>query len=141
AWGATAAAARRHKDISFLLCPMRQDGIEVRAIEQITGTSEFNEVFFDGARTPRHNVVGEVNGGWRVAMGTLAFERGTLYFGQQIGFEREFAQIVDAARANAAIDEPVMRDRLMRAWTGLRIMRFHNLRTLRDGEPGPEPSG
>jgi len=73
-------------------------------------------------------------------MGTLAFERGTLYFGQQIGFEREFAQIVEAARANGVIGDPVMRDRLMRAWTGLRVMRFHNLRTLRDGEPGPEAS-
>jgi alkylation response protein AidB-like acyl-CoA dehydrogenase len=73
-------------------------------------------------------------------MGTLAFERGTMYFGQQIGYERELAQIVDAARANGAIDDPVMRDRLLRAWTGLRIMRFHNLRTLRDGEPGPEAS-
>ncbi|TMK89388.1 MAG: acyl-CoA dehydrogenase [Actinobacteria bacterium] len=136
----TDRSAPKHRGISYLLCPMRQPGIEIRPITQITGSSEFNEVFFDGARTPLDNVVGEVDGGWRVAMGTLAFERGTLYFGQQIGFEREFAEIVDAARANGAIDDPVIRDRLMRAWTGLRVMRFHNLRTLRDGEPGPEAS-
>ena len=68
---------------------MRQPGIEIRPIEQITGTSEFNEVFFDGARTARDNVVGEVNGGWKVAMGTLAFERGASTLGQQLGFENE----------------------------------------------------
>jgi alkylation response protein AidB-like acyl-CoA dehydrogenase len=132
--------APRHRGISYLLCPMRQTGIEIRPIVQITGSSEFNEVFFDGARTPVENIVGEVNGGWRVAMGTLAIERGTMYFGQQIGFERELAEILDAARANGSIDDPVVRDRLLRAWTGLRVMRFHNLRTLRDGEPGPEAS-
>jgi alkylation response protein AidB-like acyl-CoA dehydrogenase len=130
----------RHKGISYLLCPMRQPGVEVRPIVQLTGTSEFNEVFFDGARTAKENVVGEVDGGWRVAMGTLAFERGTLYFGQQIGFERELRQLVEAARANGALDNPVIRDRLTDAWIGLRVMRFHNLRTLHEGEPGPEAS-
>ena len=132
--------APRHKGISYLLCPMRQPGVDVRPIVQLTGTSEFSEVFFDGARTGREHVVGEIDAGWRVAMGTLAFERGTLYFGQQIGFERELRQVVELARVNGALDDPVVRDRLARAWIGLRVMRFHNLRTLRDGEPGPEAS-
>src|SRR5438105_2985313 len=136
----TDGAAPKHRGISYILCPMGQPGIEVRPIVQSTGTSEFNEVFFDGARTARQNVVGDVNGGWKVAMGTLAFERGTLYFAQQIGFERELAQIVELARARGLLDDPVVRDRLARAWIGLRIMRFHNLRTLHDGEPGPEAS-
>ena len=94
--------APKHQGISYLLVPMRQPGIEIRPIVQITGTSEFNEVFFDGARTARDNVVGEVNGGWKVAMGTLAFERGASTLGQQLGFENELAEIVDAARANGA---------------------------------------
>jgi len=73
--------APRHRGISYLLVPMDQPGIEIRPIEQITGTSEFNEVFFDGARTRSDLVVGEVNGGWKVAMGTLAFERGASTLG------------------------------------------------------------
>ncbi|HXN63658.1 MAG TPA: acyl-CoA dehydrogenase family protein, partial [Acidimicrobiales bacterium] len=77
----------RHKGLSYLLVPMDQPGVEVRPIKQLTRTSEFNEVFFDGARTPIDNVVGEVNGGWKVAMGTLAFERGASTLGQQLSFE------------------------------------------------------
>ncbi|HVM40005.1 MAG TPA: acyl-CoA dehydrogenase family protein, partial [Acidimicrobiia bacterium] len=136
--------APKHKGISYLLVPMRQDGIEIRPIVQATGTSEFNEVFFDGARTDAGNVVGEVDGGWRVAMGTLAFERGTFTFGQQIGFERELRQVLDLARSTGAADDPAFRQRLARAWIGLRVMRFNAMRTLsslaRDAEPGPEAS-
>jgi alkylation response protein AidB-like acyl-CoA dehydrogenase len=104
--------------------------VEVRPIVQITGTSEFNEVFFDGARTEAANVVGAVNGGWKVAMGTLAFERGASTLGQQLAFENELRQITDLARKNGSADDPVMRQRLARAWIGLRIMRFNTLRTL-----------
>ena len=85
----TDPSAPKHKGISFILCPMRQPGVEIRPIIQLTGTSEFSEVFFDGARTPRDDVVGEVNAGWRVAMGLLGFERGVATLGVQLGFERE----------------------------------------------------
>lgn len=137
--------APKHKGISYLLCPMRQPGVEIRPIVQVTGSSEFNEVFFDRARTATANLVGEVNGGWRVAMGTLAFERGTSTFGQQLGFEAELERVVEAARANGAVDDPVMRQRLVNAWIGLRLMRFTAMRTLSTiatggGEPGPEAS-
>jgi alkylation response protein AidB-like acyl-CoA dehydrogenase len=110
--------------------PMRQPGIDIRPIEQITGTSEFNEVFFDGARTARDNVVGEVNGGWKVAMGTLAFERGASTLGQQLGFENEFRRIVDAGRANGRLDDPAMRQRVADAFIGLRVMRMNALRSM-----------
>ena len=79
--------APKHKGLSYLLVPMRQDGIEIRPIRQVTGTSEFNEVFFDGARTSAANVVGGPGAGWKVAMGTLAFERGASTLGQQLAFE------------------------------------------------------
>ena len=123
-------AAPKHRGISYLLVPMRQPGIEIRPIEQITGTSEFNEVFFDGARTARDNVVGEVNGGWKVAMGTLAFERGASTLGQQLGFENELRRIVDAARANGRLAEPVLRQRVADTFIGLRVMRMNALRSM-----------
>jgi len=109
---------------------MHQPGIEIRPIVQITGHSEFNETFFDGARTAAENVVGEVNAGWRVAMGTLAFERGASTLGQQLAFESELQTIAELARANGASTDPVVRRRLADAWSTLRVMRMHALRTL-----------
>ncbi|SRR5579884_1209817 len=120
----------RHRGLSYLLVPMRQPGIEIRPIVQITGTSEFNEVFFDGARTAAENVVGEVNGGWRVAMGTLAFERGVSTLGQQLNFKSELDRIIASARANGRARDPVVRQALARSWSELEIMRLNALRTL-----------
>ncbi len=120
----------RHRGISYLLVPMDQDGVTIQPIRQITGTSEFNEVFFDGARTAAKNVVGEVNGGWKVAMGTLAFERGASTLGQQLAFENELAAIIDDARRTGLSDDPTIRQRIADAWIGLRIMRANVLRTL-----------
>ena len=84
----TEAGSTRHRGLSYLLVPMDQPGVDVRPIRQITGTSEFNEVFFDGARTTVDNVVGEVGDGWRIALATLDYERGTMTLGQQVGFRR-----------------------------------------------------
>jgi alkylation response protein AidB-like acyl-CoA dehydrogenase len=132
----TQAGSRRHEGLSYLLVPMRQSGITVRPIRQLTGTSEFNEVFFDGARTRRDLMVGSAGDGWRVAMGTLSFERGVATLGQQIGFERELGRLVEAARRTGAAADPVLRDKLARAWIGLAAMRAHALHTLAaDSEP------
>jgi alkylation response protein AidB-like acyl-CoA dehydrogenase len=128
--------APKHRGISYLLVPMKQAGVEVRPIRQITGTSEFCEVFFDGARTAAANVVGEVNDGWQVAMGTLAFERGASTLGQQMMFAIELDQVIAAAKANGAAKDPVIRQRIAEAWIGLRIMRFNALRTLTAIEGG-----
>jgi alkylation response protein AidB-like acyl-CoA dehydrogenase len=127
--------SQRHHGLSFLLVPLEQEGIEVRPIEQLTGGSEFNEVFFTGARTEASLVVGEPGDGWRVAMGTLGFERGVSTIGQQVGFRRELDGIVALAHDNGAIDDPVLRDRLVQARIGLEVMRAHALRTL------AEPAG
>ena len=134
----TQAGSRRREGLSYLLVPMRQSGITVRPIRQLTGTSEFNEVFFDGARTRRDLVVGSAGDGWRVAMGTLSFERGVATLGQQIGFERELGRLVEAARRTGAAADPVLRDKLARAWIGLAAMRAHALHTL---AAGSEPAG
>ena len=132
----TDPSAPNHKAISYILVPMRQKGIEIRPIVQITGSSEFSEVFFDGARTAAENVVGEINGGWAVAMGTLAFERGASTLGQQLNFQNELQRIIDIAKTNGKAEDPVMRQRLADAWIGLRIMRFNALRTLSKVEGG-----
>jgi len=130
----TEPAAASHQALSYLLVPMRQPGIAVRPIVQMTGTSEFSEVFFDGARTAAAHVVGGRGGGWRVAMGTLAFERGASTLGQQHHFQNELDEIVAIAKKNGAAADPVLRQRLADAWIGLRIMRFNALRMLGGAE-------
>jgi alkylation response protein AidB-like acyl-CoA dehydrogenase len=128
--------SKRHQGLSYLLVPMKQDGIDVRPIVQITGTSEFNEVFFDGARTSVSNTVGEPGNGWKVAMATLAFERGVSTLAQQVGFEREFDAVVTAARERGISDDPVIRDRLADARIGLHVVRQLALKTLATDDPG-----
>ena len=126
----TDADAAKHKGISYILVPMNQDGIDVRPIEQITGGSEFAEVFFDGARAKKEHVVGGVNNGWKVAMGTLAFERGASTLGQQHLFQREFDRMVEAAKENGANKDPLLRQKIADAWIGLKVMRINSLRML-----------
>ncbi len=128
----------KHKGISYLLVPMDQDGVEIRPIVQITGDSEFSEVFYNDARTAEENVVGGVDNGWKVANGTLAFERGASTIGQQMLFQNELNEIIAAARANGKADDPLIRQRIADAWIGLRIQRYSALRTLSAEEPGPE---
>ncbi|MGY4098418.1 acyl-CoA dehydrogenase family protein [Nocardia sp. R16R-3T] len=128
----TEKGSTRHKGLSYLLVPMDQPGIEVRPIIQLTGTSEFNEVFFDNARTAANLVVGEAGDGWRIAMGTLTFERGISTLGQQIRFARELADIEALARRTGAAEDPLIADRIDKAWVGLRVLRAHALRTMHD---------
>ena len=135
----TDAAAPSHRALSYLLVPMKQPGVEVRPIRQMTGTSEFGEVFFDGARTAADCVVGAPGEGWKVAMGTLAFERGASTLGQQLQFQNEFDEIVRIARSNGAARDPVLRQRIADVWIRLRIMRFNSLRTLSDSGAQQRP--
>ncbi|MBB5913256.1 hypothetical protein BJY24_002123 [Nocardia transvalensis] len=129
----TEPGSSRHHGLSYLLVPMKQPGIEVRPIIQLTGTAEFNEVFFDNARTEADLVVGEPGDGWRVAMGTLTFERGISTVGQQIRFARELADLEVVAKDNGALDDPVIAARIDQAWVSLRVLRAHALRTLESG--------
>jgi alkylation response protein AidB-like acyl-CoA dehydrogenase len=132
----TEPSAPSHQALSYLLVPMRQPGIAVRPIRQITGRSEFSETFFDGARTAAGNVVGGRGEGWRVAMATLSLERGASTLGQQIRFERELEEILRLARESGAARDPLLRQRLADAWIGLRIMRLNALRVLSDQGAG-----
>ena len=128
-----------HKGLGFFLVKMDQPGIEVRPIEQITGTSEFNEVFFDGAECDAEDIVGAPGDGWKVAMGLLGFERGVSTLGQQMQFQNEFDQVVALARENGAGQDPAIRQRIARAHTELKIMRYNAMRML-SGQSGSDGS-
>jgi len=134
----TEPGSQRHHGLSFLLVPLDQDGVEVRPIEQLTGGSEFNEVFFTGARTDADLVVGEPGKGWPVAMGLLGFERGVSTLAQTVDYAREFAGVVDLAKQTGAIDDPVLRDRLAALSAELEVTRAFALRGLSSVEGGSD---
>jgi alkylation response protein AidB-like acyl-CoA dehydrogenase len=118
--------------LSFLILPLRQKGVDIRPIRQMTGGSSFNEVFLDGAETAAHNVLGNPGEGWRVAMGTLTYERGVSTLGQQTGFRNEITALLQAAQANGQINDPAIARRFAQAWAELRAMRYTALRMLGD---------
>ena len=140
--GRTDPEAAKHKGITFFLVPMDQPGVEVRPIQMISGESEFNEVFFTDARCPRENVVGEVNGGWGVAMTLLGFERGEAAATLPVTFSAEFERLRELAQSTGANEDPVLRQRMAWAYSKTQIMRFLGMRTLTKflaGEaPGPD---
>ncbi len=122
-----------HKGLGFFLVAMEQPGVEVRPIEQLTGTSEFNEVFFDEAVCSAEDIVVLPGECWTVAMGLLGFERGVSTLGQQMLFQNEFDEIIRVARENGAARDPAIRQRIADAHVGLRIMRFNSMRMLSGG--------
>ncbi len=129
----TDPASVGHKGLGFFLLAMDQPGIEVRPIQQLTGTSEFNEVFFDDAVCGEHDIVGAPGQGWQVAMGLLGFERGVSTLGQQMLFQNEFDEVLRIARENGGAADPALRQRIADAHVGLRIMRFNSMRMLSGG--------
>ena len=131
-------AQPKHRGISYILVRMDQPGVEVRPIVQMTGDSEFSEVFFSDAKAAKDDVVGKLNGGWAVAMGTLAFERGASTLGQQMLFQNELDRIIRIAKENGSGRDPLVRQRIAHAWMGLRIQRYHALRTLSGADEGAE---
>jgi len=136
--------APKHRGISFMLCPMEQDGVEVRPITMMSGESEFNETFFTEARTAKDNVIGEVNGGWAVAMTLLGYERGEAAATMPIMFRGEVDKLMRLAEQTAAGNDPVFRDRLARIHTEVEIMGYLGKRSLtnflKGGIPGPTES-
>jgi len=128
----TEEGSQRHHGLTLLLAPLRQSGITIRPIRQMTGGAEFNEVFFEGARTEAALHLGPVGQGWKVAMALLGYERGVSTLGQQAHFRHELGLVVEAARANGAARDPLLRQRLAQAGIGLATLRFHALRVLGD---------
>src|SRR4051812_15940703 len=136
--------SKSHHGLSYVLVPMNQPGIEVRPLRQLTGSAEFNEVFFDDARTAKENVLGPVGEGWKVAMATLGFERGTAFMSQQLAFQREMSDLIAVAQKNGSASDPAIRDALARHYTGVQIMKYNGMRMLTNlvhrGVLGPESS-
>lgn len=128
-----------HKGLGFFLIKMEQPNIEVRPIQQITGTSEFNEVFFDDAECDSDDIVGEPGEGWKVAMGLLGFERGVSTLGQQMQFQNELNEVIRLAKENGAAQDPVIRQRIAKAHAELKIMRYNSMRML-SGQSGSDGS-
>jgi alkylation response protein AidB-like acyl-CoA dehydrogenase len=125
--------AEMHAGISYILVPMHQEGVEVRPITQVDGSSEFNEVFFTNARSPKGNVIGGVNNGWKVAMTTLGFERGSSSTTGYRRFLKEWELIVREARRVGKSDDELVRDDLIKAWSKIKIMQINGYRSLTDG--------
>ncbi len=126
----TEEGSKGPKGLTFLMMPIDQPGIEIRGIKQINGDAEFNETFFTDARCAADSMIGAVGDGWKIAMGLLAFERGVSTLGQQMGFRNELDEIISAAKANGAANDPLIRQRIARAEIGLRLMRYGALRML-----------
>ncbi|WP_439861877.1 acyl-CoA dehydrogenase family protein [Pseudomonas sp. MBLB4136] len=125
-----------HRGLSFLLVPMDQANIRVQPIQQLTGTSEFNEVFFDQAQTAADNLIGQPGDGWKIAMALLGFERGVSTLGQQMQFQNELDEVIRVARANGTAQDPIMRQRIAQAWSGLKVLRYNSLRMLSGTQDG-----
>jgi alkylation response protein AidB-like acyl-CoA dehydrogenase len=141
--------APKHRGITFLLCDMHTPGVTVRPLKQITGNSEFNETFFDNVRIPRENIVGELNGGWRIAMTTLTYERGISTLATQVRMKQHLEAMMDYARktrrnGHCLAEDPFIRQQLAQAHIRVEIMLMNLYRTitsqLRGQPPGPEAS-
>ncbi len=125
-----------HAGISYLLVPMKQPGVEVRPIQQVDGSAEFNEVFFENVRCPVDNVVGGLNNGWKVAMTTLGFERGSSATTGFRRFLREWEKIVEAAQDNGKNKDALVRQDLIKSWADIKIMQINGYRSLTDALNG-----
>jgi alkylation response protein AidB-like acyl-CoA dehydrogenase len=121
-----------HAGISYLLVPMHQDGVDVRPITQVDGSSEFNEVFFTNAHCPKGNVIGGVNNGWKVAMTTLGFERGSSSTTGYRRFLKEWEHILSETRRVGKSDDELVREDLVKSWSKIKIMEINGYRTLTD---------
>jgi alkylation response protein AidB-like acyl-CoA dehydrogenase len=145
----TDPAAPQHKGLTVLLVDMKSPGVEVRPLKQMTGESEFNELFFRDVRVPVENVVGTVNDGWKVAIGTLMHERGTFGAGLQVMYRRNIDRLIELSRTiqrngRPASEDPVIRQKLAQCYAEVEIMRLNQMRAFSrinaTGVPGPEGS-
>lgn len=141
--------APKHKGLTVLLVDMKSPGVDVRPLRQMTGETEFNEVFFRDVPVPVGNVVGKVNSGWDVAIGTLMHERGTFGAGLQIIYQRNMDRLIELSHSihrngRPAADDPIIRQKLAQCYAEIEVMRLNQMRAFSrlsaTGVPGPEGS-
>jgi alkylation response protein AidB-like acyl-CoA dehydrogenase len=141
----TDPSAAKHRGLTYFILDMESPGITIRPLRQITGSTEFSEVFLEDVAVPRAHVVGEVNRGWEIAMTTLAHERGTGFaFKEQVLQRIALDEIVRLAREAGRAGDPVVRQDIAQGWIDVEVMRLMNCRTLtrldRGEDAGPESS-
>ena len=140
----TDSDAAKHKGITYFILDMDQPNVEVRPLRQITGEAEFNEIFMEEAEVPEEDVIGEVGGGWNVAITTLMFERAGLGAAAVMGLKRSLEDLIALIREKGREDDPILRQKVAELQTGIEAMRLGGLRaltaTMKTGIPGPEGS-
>jgi alkylation response protein AidB-like acyl-CoA dehydrogenase len=133
----------RYKNLTYVIIDMHAPGVEVRPLVQITGHPEFNEIFFTDVKVPKENLLGEIGGGWQVAMTTLLHERGTLGFALAATLDVAVRKLLALAK-DLNVTDPILRDRIAREWVELQALKYTNYRALttltKTGIPGPEGS-
>jgi alkylation response protein AidB-like acyl-CoA dehydrogenase len=136
--------APKHQGLTYFLMDMDQDAVQVRPLRQITGEAEFNELFIEEAHIPDENVVGEVGGGWAVAITTLMHERAGLGASSAVGVRIALDQLKELARERGVADDPLVRQRIAQLTIEAELLRLNSWRGLtqimKSGVPGPEGS-
>ena len=139
----TSSEAKEHRGITMLLLDLHQPGVDIRPLKQMTGKQHFGEVFLTDARVPADQILGEVGGGWDVAMLLLSFERGASALGYYETFRRELDEIIEIARrtrrgSGTAADDPMIRQKIAQAVVELEALKLHSLHILTKVERGEE---
>ena len=134
----------KHQGLSCFIVDMRSPGITIRPLKQITGESEFNEVFYENVRIPRESLVGDLNNGWMVGIGLLMHERATTSIIGQANLQVLIQDVCQLARQQGRSNDPVMRQRLAQLYTESEAIKHYGYRNLtkrlRGLPPGPEGS-
>lgn len=134
----------KHKGLTYFICDMEQDGVEVRPLVQITGEAEFNEVFFEDAYIPDENVIGGVGNGWMVAITTLMNERAGIGAASAVGLANDLESLIELIAERGLGSDPLIRQEVARLKIGAEALRLGSMRALsqqmKTGIPGPEGS-
>ena len=134
----------KHQGISYFILDMRSPGVDVRPLKQITGSSEFAEVFFTNVSVPAENIIGQEGQGWELAQTTLGYERGGSVLARVTRHQANMRRLVDVSRGLTrngvpALEDPVVRQKLGRMVVEVEVLRYAGFRVLSKLEQGKRP--